>query len=134
MRTEFWRFAYDDESLKEILASDKLVFPNLGRWPSAKNDTEEKITHDLMIEHFILLANYNRTSETGTVRGVGKVINLENPQPLIQWKKPIPSWSLHPNRRGGVQQWENEGVFCFDVEPAKRYNLDSLTKKLFSCV
>jgi len=33
MRTIFWRFAYDDELLETILASDKLYFPDLKRWP-----------------------------------------------------------------------------------------------------
>jgi len=131
MRTKFWRFAYDEDKLKDILASNELFFPNLSIWPSAKNNTEEKIIRDLKAGYFILLANFDSISETGTVRGVGKIISLENSQPVMQWKKPIPSWSLHPNRRGGVPQWEKEGVFSFDVNPAKRYKLGTLTKKLF---
>ena len=131
MRTKFWRFAYNDNLLKDIMASGQLIFPGLDLWPAAKNDSEEKIMSSLKVDHFILLANFDSTSETGTVHGVGKVINIKNGEPIIKWKKPIPSWALQPDRRGGVPQWKKEGVFCFDVNSAKRYKLDSLTKKLF---
>jgi hypothetical protein len=131
MRTKFWRFAYKEEALTAILASSSLVFPDLSRWPQAKNCSEEAIICDLRVGHFVLLANFNSTAETGTVRGVGKIESIENSTPKVQWKKPVPSWVLNPDPRGGVAQWNKEGVFCFDVNPAKRYKLDALTKKLF---
>lgn len=131
MRTKFWRFAYKEEDLKDILASSSLVFPDLHRWPQAKNYSEEAILSDLRVGHFVLLANFNSAVETGTVRGVGKITSIESQTPQVDWKKPLPSWVLQPDQRGGVAQWSKEGVFCFDVNPAKRYKLDSLTKKLF---
>lgn len=131
MRTKFWRFAYKEEALNDILASSSLAFPDLSRWPQAKNYSEEAITADLRVGHFVLLANFNSTAETGTVRGVGRIESIEDSIPKVQWKRPVPSWILQPDRRGGVPQWKKEGVFCFDVNPAKRYKLDALTKKLF---
>lgn len=131
MRTSFWRFAYDEQNLKAILASGSIVFPELSTWPQAKNNTVEKVTSDLRDGHFILLANFDRTSEVGIVKGVGKVIKNEGAGITILWKKPIPSWSLTPSKLGGVQEWVKEGVFCFEAEPAKRYKLQALASKLF---
>lgn len=131
MRTQFWRFAYDEDLLDEILASDQLYFPNLKLWPRADNNSIEKIVADLKSGYYILLANFDMNTELGTVRGVGKVIEIRDGHAVMHWKKPIPRWSLTPDRQGGVEEWRKEGVFCFDVAPAKRYKLDALTKKLF---
>lgn len=131
MKTQFWRFAYDEALLKEILASNKLVFPELSRWPLAKNNNDEKVKSKLKAGQYILLANFNLNTEIGTVKGVGKIIEAEEFDYIVEWKKPIPSWSLTPNAQGGVQEWRNEGVFCFDAEPAKRYKLNALTSKLY---
>jgi hypothetical protein len=132
MRTTFWRFAYDDELLEMIMASDKLYFPDLKRWPLAKNNTEEKIISALREGHFILLANFDLTSGIGTVRGVGKITAINDGQPAVLWKKPVPRLELTPDIQGGVKEWRGEGVFCFDAQPAKRYKLDAHTKKLFN--
>ena len=131
MRTKFWRFAYDNDLLEAIVASDRLYFPDLKKWPVAQNSNEEKILTSIKEGHFILLANFDHNSEAGTVRGVGKVITMHGDSCTVLWKKPVPSWYLTPDRRGGVKEWNNEGVFCFDVQPAKRYKLASLTQKLF---
>lgn len=131
MRTKFWRFAYNEIELKNILNSNQLLFPNLTDWPLAKNNTEEKVIADLNKGDFILLANFNPTNEIGTVRGVGRITEITDDSIVVLWKKPIPSWSLSPNRQGGVPQWNKEGVFCFDAPPAKRYKLNELTLKLF---
>jgi hypothetical protein len=131
MRTKFWRFAYEKEQLSEILASHSLCFPDLKRWPQAKNNTEEKVLGAMLNGHFVLLANFDRSSEIGTVRGVGLIDDIEDGHNRVIWKKPVPSWDLTPDARGGVQQWINEGVFCFDAPPAKRYKLEARTKKLF---
>lgn len=131
MSMKFWRFSYSDEMLSAILASDSLVFPDLNLWPLAKNKTEEQIIDRMNIGDFILLSNFNQSSGFGTVRGVGKIQELERSKVLMLWKRPIPSWSLSPNRQGGEQQWMREGVFCFDPEPAKRYKLGARTQKLF---
>jgi hypothetical protein len=131
MSKKFWRFAYSDEMLYTILASNRLVFPDLSRWPLAKNNAEKQIIDRMDKGDFILLSNFNQSSGFGTVRGVGKIRGLEGDQVLVLWKRPVPSWSLSPNRQGGEQQWIREGVFCFDPEPAKRYKLGALTQKLF---
>jgi hypothetical protein len=132
MRTTFWRFAYDEEQLREILNSDELVFPDLSRWPLAKNNSREKVVSALREGHFVLLANFNLSNEIGTVKGVGRIMGIEAGTVEMNWMRPIPSWSLTPNAQGGVQEWRNEGVFCFDVEPARRYKLQALTSKLFT--
>ncbi|MCE9781703.1 hypothetical protein [Shewanella algae] len=132
MRTSFWRFAYDEDQLHGLLETSTLEFPDLSRWPLAKNNTKEKIISDLREGHFILLANFNLTNKIGTVKGVGKIICIEDGVVEVEWKRPIPSWTLTPNEQGGVQQWKNEGVFCFDVNPTKRYKLPALTSKLFA--
>ena len=131
MRTSFWPFAYKEDQLKEILKSDQLVFPDLSRWPLAKNKRKEAVISDLREGHFILLANFNLNQQIGTVKGVGRVNRIEEGRVDVEWKRPIPSWNLTPNNPGGVQQWRNEGVFCFDVEPVQRYKLAQLTSKLF---
>ncbi|ACA88753.1 hypothetical protein [Shewanella woodyi] len=132
MRTIFWRVAYEDEQLGEILKSKALVLPDLSRWPIAKNKNEEKIVSELKVGHFVLMANFNPNNEIGTVKGVGKITKNDVGSVEVEWKRPIPSWSLTPNAQGGVQEWRNEGVFCFDAEPAKRYKLQALTSKLFT--
>lgn len=132
MRTAFWRFAYDDEQLGEILKSNDLVFPDLSRWPLAKNRDKEIVISDLKEGHFVLLANFNLNNEIGTVKGVGRITKNEGGRIKMEWKHPIPSWSLTPNAQGGVHEWRTEGVFCFDAEPVKRYKLKALTSKLFA--
>ena len=132
MRTDFWRFAYEEDHLGEILKSNGLVFPDLSKWPLAKNRDEEKIISDFREGHFILMANFNLNSEIGTVKGVGRITKIEEGKVDVEWKHPIPSWSLTPNAQGGVKEWRSEGVFCFDAEPAKRYKLKALTSKLFA--
>jgi len=131
MITSFWRFAYNEQNLKEILSSESLTFPELSCWPEAKNNTEEKIISSLREGHFVLLANFDKSSEVGIIRGVGKVIKKENTAVAILWKKTIPSWSITPSRQGGVQEWVKEGVFCFAADPAKRYKFQERISKLF---
>ncbi|MNG29598.1 hypothetical protein D3C84_1150580 [compost metagenome] len=65
-------------------------------------------------------------------KGIGQVIAKDNAKITMHWKKPIPSLSLTPDIQGGVTVWSTEGVFCFDIQPAKRYKLDAQTKKLFA--
>lgn len=132
MRTKFWRFAYEDNELTSILRSDELPFPDLSKWPIAKNNSSEKIFENIKIGDFILLANFDRTSEIGIAKGIGQVIAKNNVKITMHWKKPIPSLSLTPDIQGGVTVWSTEGVFCFDIQPAKRYKLDAQTKKLFA--
>jgi hypothetical protein len=132
MRTSFWRFAYDEDRLHDILGSNDLVFPDLSHWPLAKNKNETKIISDLKEGNYVLLANFNRTNEIGTVKGVGEVVRINTDGVKMKWKRPIPSWSLTPNAQGGVQEWIKEGVFCFDAEPAKRYKLQARASKLFA--
>jgi hypothetical protein len=130
MRTIFWRFAYDETKLQLILSESKLVFPNFTQWPLSKN-TEDKVLLDIKVGHYILLANFNLNTNTGAVRGVGKIISKEDTGFVVEWRKPVPFWNLSPNVQGGIQQWRNEGVFCFDATPVKHYKLAPLTEKLF---
>lgn len=132
MRTNFWRFAYEESELTSILKSDELPFPKLSKWPTAKNNSCEEIFEDIKVSDFILLANFDRTSEAGIVKGIGQVIDKQGEKITMRWKKPIPSLLLTPDIQGGVNVWSTEGVFCFDVQPAKRYKLDAHTKKLFA--
>jgi hypothetical protein len=78
MRTTFWRFAYDDNALNTILASDELYIPDLSQWPISKNNTEKKVLSDLRGGHFILLANFDLATDIGTVRGVGKLTEIRD--------------------------------------------------------
>lgn len=132
MRTSFWRFAYDEEHLGDILGSNSLVFPDLSQWPLAKNNNEARILSDLKEGHYVLLANFNLTNEIGTVKGVGRVTSMDTNRVVMEWKRLTPSWSLTPNAQGGVQEWRKEGIFCFDAAPAKRYKLQARTSKLFA--
>ncbi|MCY1368184.1 hypothetical protein D9M69_551510 [compost metagenome] len=131
MRTKFWRFAYEDSELAATLKSDELPFPELSKWPSAKNSSCEQIIEDLKFGDFILLANFDRLSEIGIVKAIGQVAAKKDTKIIMYWKKLIPSLSLTPDIRGGVNVWSTEGVFCFDEQPAKRYKLHAHTKKLF---
>lgn len=131
MRTKFWRVAYEESRLDEILASETLPFPDFSRWPQARNSSIEKVICDIRTGHFLLLANFDRTSRDGTVRGVGSVLGREGNGLEVRWKKPIPTWMLTPNDQGGVTQWINEPIFCFDASPAKRYQLQARCAKMF---
>lgn len=132
MRTKFWRFAYEDNELISILRSDELSLPDLSKWPTAKNNSPDKILEDIKVGNFILLANFDRTSEIGIVKAIGKVIAKSDGKINMHWKKPVPNILLSPNIQGGVTVWKTEGVFCFDAEPAKKYKLDDHTKKTFA--
>lgn len=131
MRTKFWRFAYEDSEFASIINSDELPFPELSKWPNAKNSSREQVIENLKAGDFILLANFDRSSEIGIAKAIGQVLAKNENKITMHWKKLIPSLSLTPNIQGGVNVWSTEGVFCFDVEPAKRYKLDAHTKKLF---
>lgn len=131
MKTRFWRLAYDDELLPDILNSTEIMFPDLKRWPLAKNNDRTNVMSSLLTGDFILLANFDRASEIGTVRGVGRISQNGEEELKVKRKKPIPSWSLTPDVPGGIQQWVNEAIFYFDSEPARRYKLVGLTCRLF---
>jgi hypothetical protein len=131
LRTQFWRCAYDGDRLADILESSAIEFPELKLWPKAKNRDSERILSDMRVGDFVLLANFDRSSEIGAVRGVGRISGVEDEIITMEWRSPRPSWGLTPDIRGGVQQWLNEAVFCFDAEPARRYKLKERTTKLF---
>ncbi|GGB82068.1 hypothetical protein GCM10011352_04840 [Marinobacterium zhoushanense] len=131
MRTKFWRFAFDEDCLQQIVTANDLVYPDLSRWPQAKNNNPDNVSGAIRDGDFVLLANFDRTTEIGIAHYVGRVTKSDDSRLEVNWKKAVPKWSLGPNSAGGVQQWEKEGVFCFDVEPARRYKLAALTAKLF---
>ena len=65
MKKYFWRFAYDEARLGEILSSEDLVFPDLSRWPNASNKDKNKIIEKLRVGDYVLLANYDDPARAG---------------------------------------------------------------------
>jgi hypothetical protein len=128
--TKYWRFAYDEDSLKSILESKGLLFPNFKLWREAKNKSIPDITSDLRVGGFIFLANFSRHEMAGTVRGVGKIIKITSESVEVSWKKAIPSWTLTLHKIAS-EQWAKEAVFCFNVKPVKEFKLDTRSEKLF---
>lgn len=132
MRTNFWRFSYDEIDISSAIESNRLPFPDLSRWPVSKNNSKKKISDEIKVNDFILLANFDRLSEIGVAKKIGKVISKDGGEFSIHWKKIVPSLSLTPDIQGGVNVWLTEGVFCFDSEPVKRYKLNEHANKLFA--
>lgn len=131
MQTIFWKFSYTEDCLDSILASGDLPFPDLKKWPQAKNHDVQTIREDLRMGHYVLLSSFNNNTEEGTVRAAGRVENIEGEKITMTWTRVKPSWSLLPHKQGGVTQWKNEGVFRFDEQPANQYMLERKLIKLF---
>lgn len=131
MATRFWRFAYDEGALEQIIGSSTLPFPDFARYPHAKNNSVAKVRGDLRTGHLVFLANFDDTSLTGRIAAVGRVENILPDSVEVTWKKVAPSRTVSPNPQGGVSQWQKEAVFKFAAEPAKRYGLAAVAQKLF---
>lgn len=130
MSSQIWRFSYDQDSLKEITESGKLVFPEINPHISGKHNSIEKIIEDMSVGCFVILANFKSFENTGTVRAGGIVIDISGYDVSVRWKRIIPSISLHPHKIG-AEQWERENVFLINAPRAKEFKLDALRKKLF---
>lgn len=122
--------AYEEESLKSIIDSRELVFPDFKRWPLAKNNTVSAITSNLRVGSVIFLANFKYYESIGTVRAVGKVSEIIDEKVEMQWTKVVPSWSLATHKIAS-EHWAKEAVFCFNPKPVKEFGLDVRSAKLF---
>lgn len=131
MSSQIWRFSYDQDSLKEIVESGKLVFPELNPHIAAKHNSIEKILADMSVGCFVILANFKSFENAGAVRAGGVVTGMSGSDISVQWKRIVPSISLHPHKIG-AEQWERENVFLINAPRAKEFKLDALRKKLFS--
>jgi hypothetical protein len=90
MNNTFWRVAYDKDQLAAILDSRSISLPDLGRWPQAKNNSPEKILAGLREGDVLLLANFDRSSEIGIVRGVGCILKVDGLDTEVHWKSLYP--------------------------------------------
>lgn len=131
MATQFWRFAYDEAALEQIIRSRTLPFPDFAQYPHAKNNSVAKVREDLRPGHLVFLANFDNTRLTGKIVAVGRVEDILTDSVEVTWKKLAPGQTVNPNPQGGVAQWRKEGAFRFAAEPAKRYKLATVAKKLF---
>jgi hypothetical protein len=129
MRSKYWRFSYNESSLKQILSSEELTFPEISSQPS-KYTTNAQILNDLRPDVFIILANYESNTNTATARAIGKIESIIDDTATVSWKKIIPSRSFHPHKIGATQ-WANDNVFCFNPSRIKDFKLDTLASKLF---
>jgi hypothetical protein len=130
MSSKIWRFSYEQDSLKEITESGKLVFPDINPHIAGKHNSIAKIVEDISIGCFIILANFKSFENTGTVRAGGIVTEISGNDISVHWKRIVPSISLHPHKIG-AEQWERESVFLINAPRAKEFKLDALKKKLF---
>ncbi len=130
MSSKIWRFSYSEDSLKTIIESGKLHFPDINPNIQGKHNTRDKIISDMGIGCFIILANFKDYENTGTIRAAGLVINISSESVDVTWKKVVPSLSLHPHKIG-AEQWVRESVFLINAPRAKEFKLDALKKKLF---
>ena len=131
MATKFWRFAYEEAALEQIIRSNALPFPDFARYPYAKNNSPEKVRTGLRAGHFVFLANFDDTRLTGKIAAVGRVENVSPDSITITWRRLARDKTVEPNPQGGLAQWKMEGVFRFADGPAKRYDLAAVVQKLF---
>ena len=130
MSNKVWRFAYDENSLKTILDSGELVFPAISPYSPGKHNTEDKVLADMGVGALVILANFKPHERIAVVRAAGKVTNIADGSVIVDWKKVVPSLSLHPHKIG-AEQWEKENVFLINAPRVKQLKLDALKKKLF---
>ena len=132
MATKFWRFAYEEASLEQIIRSNTLPFPDFARYPYAKNNSPEKVRTELRAGHFVFLANFDDTRLAGKISAVGRVENVSEDSVTITWRRLARHKTVTPNPQGGLAQWKKEGVFRFADGPAKRYDLAAVVQKHFA--
>ncbi|MFP3342667.1 hypothetical protein R0J87_09165 [Halomonas sp. SIMBA_159] len=130
MSSQYWRFQYNADALKEIIDSGKLVFPELNANAAGKYNTVEKVVSDMSLGAFIILANFNLNDRSATVKAAGIVTDVSDSAVCVQWKKLIPSLSLVPHKIG-AEQWREEPVFLMNLPRAREFKLDKLKNKHF---
>ncbi|WP_219861517.1 hypothetical protein [Vreelandella piezotolerans] len=130
MSNQVWRFSYSEDTLKYILDSGKLMFPEMNPHTSGKYNTVEKVISDMSEEALIILANFKAYENTAVVRAAGKVTGINGSDVFVTWRKVVPSLSLHPHKIG-ADQWVKENVFLINGPRAKQFKLELLKKKLF---
>lgn len=131
MSTQFWRFAYEEDSLKSILNSEALPFPEFNSLSDGKYNSTKDVISSIRIGAVVILANFNTTNDSATIRAAGKVKDIKEGSVIMEWKKLIPSLSLHPHKIG-AKQWSSESVFLINPQRVRDFKLDSLAKKLFN--
>ena len=131
MPTKFWRSAYEEASLEQIIRSNALPFPDFARYPYAKNNNPEKLRTELRAGHFVFLANFDDTRLTGKIAAVGRVEKVSPDSIAVTWRRLSRDKTVAPNPQGGLSQWRKEGVFRFADGPAKRYDLAAVARKFF---
>lgn len=131
MSSKIWRFSYSEDSLKSIIDSGRLHFPEMNPHISGKHNSVDKVISDMSVGCFIILANFKSFDNTGIIRAAGIVTSISSDGISVSWKKVVPSLSLHPHKIG-ADQWARESVFLINAPRAKEFKLDALKKKLFS--
>lgn len=130
MSTQVWRFAYEENSLKSILESETVIFPEFNPLGEGRHSSVESIVSDMKVGAVMILANFSITDSSATVRAAGKVRDIKSDSIYVEWKKIVPSLSLHPHKIG-AKQWEKESVFLINPQRVRDFKLDRLVKKCF---
>ena len=76
MSTQFWRFAYEEDSFKSIINSENLPFPEFKNLSDGKHNSVSDIISSMKAGSVIILANFNAVESSATVRAVGKVKDI----------------------------------------------------------
>lgn len=130
MSTQVWRFAYEENVLKSILGSETATFPEFNPLGEGRHNSVESIISDMKVGAVIILANFSATDSSATVRAAGKVKDIQDCSIYVDWRKIVPSLSLHPHKIG-ARQWEKESVFLINPQRVRDFKLDRLVKKCF---
>ena len=104
--------------------------PGFNPLGEGRHNSVESIVSDMKVGAVIILANFNIIDSSATVRAAGKVKDIRNDSIYVEWKKIIPSLSLHPHKIG-AKQWEKESVFLINPQRVRDFKLDRLIKKCF---
>ena len=130
MSTQFWRFAYEEDSLKSIVNSENLPFPEFKQLSDGKHNSVADVISSMKAGSVIILANFNAVENSATVRAVGKVKDIKEEEIQVEWKKLVPSVSLYPHKIG-AKQWSKESVFLINPQRVRDFKLDKIANKLF---
>lgn len=130
MRTQFWRFAYEENSLDSIVNSEYLPFPEFSNLSDGKHNSVADIISRMKLGSVIILGNFNDVENSATIRAVGKVKDIKEEVVKVEWKKLVPSVSLYPHKIS-TKQWLQESVFLINPQRVRDFKLDKLKSKLF---
>ena len=130
MRTQFWRFAYEENSLQSIVNSENLPFPEFSPLSDGKHNSVADVISSIKPGSVIVLANFNDAENSAIIRALGKVKDIKEDEVKVEWKKLVPSVSLYPHKIS-AKQWLKESVFLINPQRVKDFKLDNLKSKLF---